>query len=65
MLWPMIAIAAGVLGLTVLAVLAARVWIEVRRLARRVEEASEAVARAAQEVENAVTPLVKGSVTGL
>ncbi|MEV6108122.1 hypothetical protein AB0M28_25950 [Streptomyces sp. NPDC051940] len=65
MLWPMTAIVLGFLGLAVLGVLAARVWIEVRRLARRVEEASEAVAKAASDVEKAAIPLVRAADTVL
>lgn len=38
MLWPMFAIALGFLGLAVLAVLAVRVFVEVRRLSCQVAD---------------------------
>ncbi|KWT58257.1 hypothetical protein ADL21_30365 [Streptomyces albus subsp. albus] len=57
MLWSMIAIALGFLGLAVLGVLAVRVFVEVRRLARQVGETSQRIQRAAQDLERAATPL--------
>lgn len=57
MLWPMIAITLGFLGLAVLGVLAVRVFVEVRRLARQVGESSLRIQRAAQDLERAATPL--------
>ena len=57
MLWPMIAIALGFLGIAVLGVLAVRVFVEVRRLARQVAAASERIQRAAADLERAATPL--------
>ncbi|MEU2789600.1 MULTISPECIES: hypothetical protein [unclassified Streptomyces] len=57
MLWPMIAIALGFLGLAVLGVLAVRVFVEVRRLARQVGETSQRIQRAAEDLERAATPL--------
>ncbi|MER6307080.1 hypothetical protein ACWCXK_11445 [Streptomyces sp. NPDC001739] len=57
MLWPMIAIALGFLGIAVLGVLAVRVFVEVRRLARQVGTASERIQRAAQDLERAAVPL--------
>ncbi|WP_030017445.1 hypothetical protein [Streptomyces monomycini] len=57
MLWPMIAIALGFLGLAVLGVLAVRVFVEVRRLARQVGQTSERIQRAAEDLERAATPL--------
>ncbi|TJZ43572.1 hypothetical protein FCH28_32795 [Streptomyces piniterrae] len=57
MLWPMIAIALGFLGIAVLGVLAVRVFVEVRRLARQVATASDRIQRAAQDLERAATPL--------
>ncbi|MBZ4016441.1 MULTISPECIES: hypothetical protein [Streptomyces] len=57
MLWPMIAIALGFLGLAVLGVLAVRVFVEVRRLARQVDETSRRIQYAAQDLERAAGPL--------
>ncbi|MEX2971262.1 hypothetical protein [Streptomyces sp. C184] len=57
MLWPMIAIALGFVGIAVLGVLAVRVFAEVRRLARQVGVASEQIQRAADDLERAATPL--------
>ncbi|MFJ9410004.1 hypothetical protein [Streptomyces sp. NPDC101393] len=57
MLWPMIAIALGFLGIAVLGVLAIRVFVEVRRLARQVGAASERIQRASADLESAATPL--------
>ncbi|GGU78984.1 membrane protein [Streptomyces albospinus] len=57
MLWPMIAIALGFLGIAVLGVLAVRVFVEVRRLARQVGTATERIQRAAQDLERAAVPL--------
>ncbi|MEU4202277.1 hypothetical protein [Streptomyces sp. NPDC045470] len=57
MLWPMIAIALGFLGIAVLGVLAVRVFVEVRRLARQVGQTSERIQRAAQDLERAAVPL--------
>ncbi|MFE2158381.1 hypothetical protein ACFW9M_11245 [Streptomyces lydicus] len=57
MLWPMIAIALGFLGLAVLGVLAVRVFVEVRRLARQVGATSERIQQAAQDLERAAVPL--------
>ncbi|MEK2473319.1 MULTISPECIES: hypothetical protein [Streptomyces] len=57
MLWPMIAVALGFLGIAVLGVLALRVFAEVRRLAREVGTATERIQRAAQDLERAAVPL--------
>ncbi|MEU9115023.1 hypothetical protein AB0D04_25365 [Streptomyces sp. NPDC048483] len=57
MLWPMIAVALGFLGIAVLGVLAIRVFVEVRRLARQVGAASARIQRAAEDLERAATPL--------
>ncbi|MEV7417278.1 hypothetical protein [Streptomyces sp. NPDC089919] len=59
MVWPMLAIALGFLGLTVLAVLALRVYVEVRRLAVQVEDASRRISGAAGELEQAATGLAR------
>ncbi|KUL49053.1 hypothetical protein ADL22_08775 [Streptomyces sp. NRRL F-4489] len=57
MLWPMIAVALGFLGIAVLGVLAVRVFAQVRRLAREVGTASERIQRAASDLERAAVPL--------
>ncbi|WP_327174833.1 hypothetical protein OG599_05660 [Streptomyces sp. NBC_01335] len=57
MLWPMLAIALGFLGIAVLGVLAVRVFLEVRRLGRQVAVTSERINRAAQDLERAATRL--------
>jgi hypothetical protein len=59
MLWSMVAVAAGFLGIAVLGVLALRVYVETQRLARAVSAASRRVAYAAEDLERAATPLVK------
>ncbi|MEV6669752.1 hypothetical protein [Streptomyces sp. NPDC051162] len=57
MFWPMLAIALAFCGIAVLGVLAARVLVEVRRLARQVSESSVRITRAAEDLERAATPL--------
>ncbi|MEU7637814.1 MULTISPECIES: hypothetical protein [unclassified Streptomyces] len=57
MLWPMIAVALGFLGIAVLGVLAVRVFAEVRRLAREVGTATERIQRATEDLERAAVPL--------
>ncbi|RLU92183.1 hypothetical protein CTZ27_20215 [Streptomyces griseocarneus] len=57
MFWPMLAIALAFCGIAVLGVLAARVLVEVRRLARQVAESSARITRAAEELEQAASPL--------
>ncbi|MFT2017140.1 hypothetical protein ACMA1D_15010 [Streptomyces sp. 796.1] len=57
MFWPMCALALAFSGLVVLAFAAARVYREVRRLARQVGESSERITRAAQDLERATGPL--------
>ncbi|MEU6081201.1 hypothetical protein [Streptomyces sp. NPDC047108] len=57
MLWPMLAIALGFCGIAVLGVLAIRVFVEVRRLARQVAESSERITRAAEDLERSAVPL--------
>ncbi|MEU3356452.1 hypothetical protein [Streptomyces sp. NPDC037389] len=65
MFWPMLAIALGFCGLAVLTVLAARVFVETRRLARQVSEASRRVTRAAEDLERAAAPLAAQSAQAL
>ncbi|MFD7556873.1 MULTISPECIES: hypothetical protein [unclassified Streptomyces] len=59
MLWPMIAIASGFLGLAVLSVLAVRVFVEVRRLSGQVERASRRISDASGELERAASDLAR------
>ncbi|MFJ8012194.1 hypothetical protein [Streptomyces sp. NPDC096339] len=59
MLWPMIAIALGFLGLAVLSVLAVRVFVEVRRLSGQVERASRRISDASGELERAAVDLAR------
>lgn len=59
MLWPMLAIALGFLGVAVLAVLAVRVFVEVRRLSVQVEDAGRRIADASAELERAATGLAR------
>jgi hypothetical protein len=57
MLWPMLALALAFCGIAVLAVLAVRVFVEVRRLARQVADSSRRITRAAEDLEQAAVPL--------
>ncbi|MEV7089926.1 hypothetical protein AB0O07_29255 [Streptomyces sp. NPDC093085] len=57
MLWPMIAIALGFLGIAVLGVLAIRVFVAAERLGRQVAATTERVNAAAEELERAATRL--------
>ncbi|MET9324521.1 hypothetical protein ABZX75_30830 [Streptomyces sp. NPDC003038] len=59
MLWPMFAIALGFLGITVLAVLALRVFVEVRRLSGQVAQASRRIADASGDLERAAADLAR------
>ncbi|MFJ8544703.1 hypothetical protein ACIRFH_22260 [Streptomyces sp. NPDC093586] len=53
MFWPMFAVAVGFLGLAVLAVFAARVFVEARRLGRQVTDSASRIGRAAADLERA------------
>ncbi|WP_031507602.1 hypothetical protein [Streptomyces megasporus] len=57
MAWPMFFLALAFCGIAVLGVLAVRVGLEVRRLARAVGDGCERLARAAEDLERAATPL--------
>ncbi|MBW5482038.1 hypothetical protein [Streptomyces bambusae] len=57
MLWPMLAIALGFVGLAVLGVLAVRVAIEARRLGREVDRSSRRIAAVSGELEQAAADL--------
>ncbi|MFJ7588736.1 hypothetical protein ACIQZO_15410 [Streptomyces sp. NPDC097617] len=59
MLWPMFAIALGFLGLSVLAVLAVRVFLEVRRLSSQVVLASRRITAASADLEAAAVDLAR------
>ncbi|MGW5342415.1 hypothetical protein [Streptomyces sp. NPDC004050] len=59
MLWPMLAIALGFLGLTVLAVLALRVFAEVRRLSGQVALAIRRITAASGDLERAAEDLAR------
>lgn len=59
MLWPMFAIALGFLGVAVLAVLAVRVFVEVRRLSVQVADAGRRIADASADLERAATGLAR------
>ncbi|MGW3910224.1 hypothetical protein ACWEBX_01675 [Streptomyces sp. NPDC005070] len=53
MLWPMFAIAAGFLGITVLGVLAVRVFLETERLGRQVADSARRISTASEDLEKA------------
>lgn len=57
MFWPMLAIALGFLGLTVLGILAVKVFIEAQRLGRQVSATTKRINRAAEDLERAATGL--------
>ncbi|MEU3404026.1 hypothetical protein ABZ766_08760 [Streptomyces sp. NPDC006670] len=57
MLWPMLAIALGFLGVAVLSVLALRVFLEVRRLSDQVASASRRITEASGDLERAAADL--------
>ncbi|MET9609815.1 hypothetical protein ABZZ17_32920 [Streptomyces sp. NPDC006512] len=59
MLWPMLAIALGFLGVAVLSVLAVRVFVEVRRLSGQVAEASRRITEASGDLERAASDLAR------
>ncbi|MFB7244987.1 hypothetical protein CW362_35645 [Streptomyces populi] len=53
MFWPMFAIAAGFLGITVLGVLAVRVFLEAERLGRQVADSARRISSASEDLERA------------
>ncbi|WP_228991354.1 hypothetical protein [Streptomyces sp. DH8] len=57
MFWPMLAIALGFLGITVLGVLGVKVFVEARRLGQQVTATTERINRASEELEQAATRL--------
>ncbi|WP_434588145.1 hypothetical protein [Streptomyces sp. A5-4] len=63
MLWPMLAIALGFLGLAVLGVLAVKVFLEVQRLGTQVADTSLRINRAAENLERAAEDLARTGET--
>ncbi|MFD3520833.1 hypothetical protein [Streptomyces sp. NPDC058653] len=59
MFWPMLAIALGFCGLTVLGVLAIRVFVEAQRLGHQVASTTRRINQAAEELELAATHLAR------
>lgn len=59
MLWPMLAIALGFLGIAVLGILGVRVFIEAQRLGREVARTTERINRASEDLERAATDLAR------
>ncbi|MFP3990197.1 hypothetical protein U9R90_22550 [Streptomyces sp. E11-3] len=63
MLWPMIAIALGFCGIAVLGVLAVRVFLEVGRLGRQVDDTARQINSAAENLERAASDLARTGET--
>ncbi|GGZ41076.1 membrane protein [Streptomyces inusitatus] len=63
MLWPMLAVALGFLGIAVLGLLGIRVFIEARRLGLEVARTTERINRAAEDLERAATGLARTGET--
>lgn len=63
MVWSMVAVAAGFLGLAVLGVLAVRVFLEARRLGLQVAESAQRISRAAEDLERAATGVARSART--
>lgn len=61
MFWPMTAIALGFLSISVLGVLAIKVFVEAQRLGRQVADTTRKINNAAEELERAAVEL---SATG-
>ncbi|SFD39419.1 hypothetical protein [Streptomyces aidingensis] len=59
MFWPMLHLFLAFAGVAVLGVLAVRVALEVRRLARAVGDSAERIALAAEDLEAAALPLAE------
>ncbi|MEV5954269.1 hypothetical protein AB0M11_10935 [Streptomyces sp. NPDC051987] len=53
MVWAMVAVAVGFVGLAVLGVLAFRVFLEARRLGAQVADSARRINRAAEDLERA------------
>ncbi|MEU0290026.1 hypothetical protein ABZ368_26720 [Streptomyces sp. NPDC005908] len=61
MFWPMFAVALGFLGLSVLAVLAVRVFVEAERLGRQVADSARRIGRAAEDLERAAASTARSA----
>lgn len=61
MFWPMFAVAVGFVGLTVLGVLAVRVFLEAERLGRQVSDAARRINGAAEELERASVSVTRAA----
>ncbi|ANH90726.1 MULTISPECIES: hypothetical protein [Streptomyces] len=61
MVWPMIAVAAGFVGLVVLGVLAVRVFLEAQRLGRQVSDSARRISRAAEDLERATVSAARAA----
>lgn len=61
MFWPMTAITLGFLGISVLGVLAIKVFVEAQRLGRQVADTTQKINKAAEDLERAAVEL---SATG-
>ncbi|WP_407563849.1 hypothetical protein [Streptomyces sp. 184] len=59
MLWPMTAVVLGFLGLVAIAVPALRVGLEVRRLARRLDDAAQQISRATRDLERSAADVAR------
>lgn len=64
MLWPMTAVALGFLGLVAIAVPALRVGLEVRRLARRLDDAAQQISRATRDLERSAAAVARRAGSG-
>ncbi|MFK4147816.1 hypothetical protein [Streptomyces sp. NPDC004065] len=63
MVWPMLAVAAGFVGLAVLGVLAVRVFLEAQRLGRQVSDSARRISRAAEDLERAAVSATRAAGT--
>ncbi|MBT3166804.1 hypothetical protein HTV80_27440 [Streptomyces sp. Vc74B-19] len=61
MFWPMFAVALGFLGISVLAVLAVRVFVEAERLGRQVADSARRIGRAAEDLERAAASTARSA----
>ena len=61
MVWPMLAVVAGFLGLAVLGVLAVRVFLEAQRLGRQVADSARRISRAAEDLERAAVSATRAA----
>ncbi|MDX3518582.1 hypothetical protein [Streptomyces scabiei] len=61
MFWAMFAVAVGFVGLVVLGVFAARVFVEARRLGTQVTESGRRIGRAAEDLERAAASAARSA----